>query len=133
MIGDVRIAAGGRKLYDALAEKGAVATQGVLFATASAEVRPESGPTLKEIAAMLAEHPELKLTIEGHTDNAGDAAANQALSQARAEAVRQALVDGYKVDGARLVAQGFGASKPAGANTTPEGRAANRRVELVKR
>ena len=132
MIGDVRIAAGGRKLYDALAEKGRVATQGVLFATASAEVRPESGPTLKEIAAMLAEHPELKLTIEGHTDNAGDAAANQALSQARAAAVKAALVAQYGADAARLEARGFGASKPAAPNATPEGRAANRRVELVK-
>jgi outer membrane protein OmpA-like peptidoglycan-associated protein len=123
MIGDVRIAAGGRKLYDALAEKGRVATQGVLFATASAEVRPESGPTLKEIAAMLAEHPELKLTIEGHTDNAGDAAANQALSQARAEAVKQALVAGYGVG--RRAAGGPGASAPASRpRPTPRPRAA---------
>jgi outer membrane protein OmpA-like peptidoglycan-associated protein len=133
LIGDVRIAAGGRKLYDAIAATGRVATQGVLFATGRAEVRPESGPTLKEIAAMLAEHADLKLTVEGHTDNAGDAAANQALSQARAEAVKQALVSGYGVDAARLEARGFGASKPAAPNATPEGRAANRRVELVKR
>jgi outer membrane protein OmpA-like peptidoglycan-associated protein len=133
MIGDVRIAAGGRKLYDAIAATGRVATQGVLFATGRAEVRPESGPTLKEIAAMLAEHPELRLTVEGHTDDAGDARANQALSQARAEAVKQALVSGYRVDAARLEAKGYGASKPAAPNSTPEGRAANRRVELVRR
>jgi outer membrane protein OmpA-like peptidoglycan-associated protein len=133
MIGDVRIAAGGRKLYDALADKGRVATQGILFATGSDAVRPESGPTLKEIAGMLTEHPELKLTIEGHTDDVGDAAANQALSQARAEAVRKALASGYGVDAARLEAKGFGASKPAAPNSTAEGRAANRRVELVRR
>ena len=82
---------------------------------------------------MLAEHPELKLTIEGHTDNVGDASANQALSQARAEAVRQALVAGYGAEAGRLEAKGFGASKPAAPNATPEGRAANRRVELVRR
>ncbi len=133
MIGDVRVAAGGRQLYDALAASGRVATQGVLFATGRAEVRPESGPTLKEIAAMLAQHPELKLTIEGHTDNAGDAAANQALSEARAAAVKQALVADYAVDAARLEARGFGATKPAAPNATPEGRASNRRVELVRR
>jgi outer membrane protein OmpA-like peptidoglycan-associated protein len=133
MIADVRVAAGGRKLYDAIAEKGRVATQGILFATGSAEVRPESGPTLKEIAGMLAAHPELKLTIEGHTDNAGDAAANRALSQARAEAVRAALAARHGVDASRLDAKGYGAAKPAGSNATAEGRQANRRVELVKR
>lgn len=82
---------------------------------------------------MLKAHPELTLTIEGHTDNAGAAAANQTLSEARAAAVKQALVRTYKVDDARLATQGFGATKPAAANTTAEGRAANRRVELVKR
>jgi outer membrane protein OmpA-like peptidoglycan-associated protein len=133
LVGDVRVAAGGRKLYEALAEKGRVATQGVLFATGRADVRPESGPTLKEIAAMLAGHPELKLTIEGHTDDVGDAAANQALSQARAEAVRQALVARYGADASRLGAKGFGAGRPAAPNATAEGRAANRRVELVRR
>jgi outer membrane protein OmpA-like peptidoglycan-associated protein len=133
MIGDVRIAAGGRKLYDAIAEKGRVATQGILFATGSDALLPESTPTLKEIAQMLTEHAELKLAIEGHTDNVGVAATNQKLSEARAAAVRQALVDTYRIDGERLVAQGFGATKPAAANATAEGRAANRRVELVRR
>ncbi len=82
---------------------------------------------------MLAEHADLKLTVEGHTDNAGDAAANQALSQARAEAVKQALVTTYGVDAVRLEGRGYGASRPAAPNATPEGRAANRRVELVRR
>jgi outer membrane protein OmpA-like peptidoglycan-associated protein len=83
LIGDVRIAAGGRKLYDAIAESGRVATQGVLFATGSDALLPESTPTLKEIAGMLRDHPELRLTVEGHTDNVGDAAANQSLSERR--------------------------------------------------
>jgi outer membrane protein OmpA-like peptidoglycan-associated protein len=132
MFGNFRIAAGGKKLYDALATDGRVATQGIYFDTGSDRIRPESTPTLKEIAAMLTEHPELKLVIEGHTDNVGVAATNQSLSEKRAAAVRQALVDSFGVDGARLTTKGLGATKPVAPNTTPEGRQNNRRVELVK-
>ena len=92
MIGNIRVAAGGRELYDALAEKGRVATQGIYFDTGSDRLRPESTPTLTEIGTMLAEHPELALTIEGHTDNVGNAASNQSLSEGRARAVKEALV-----------------------------------------
>lgn len=81
---------------------------------------------------MREDHPDLKLTIEGHTHNVGGAEANQALSEKRAAAVRQVLIDGYQVDGARLVAKGLGQTKPAASNDTPEGRQSNRRVELVK-
>jgi outer membrane protein OmpA-like peptidoglycan-associated protein len=132
LFGNFRIAAGGKKLYDALAEKGRVATQGIYFDTGSDRVRPESSPTLKEIGTMLKEHPELKLTIEGHTDNVGGAPANLMLSEKRAAAVRQHLVDTYQIDGARLQAKGLGQTKPAASNDTPEGRQQNRRVELVK-
>jgi OmpA-OmpF porin, OOP family len=127
-----RIAAGGRKLYDAIAEKGRVATQGIYFDTGSDRIRPESAPTLKEIGDMLKEHADLKLTIEGHTDNVGAAASNQTLSEKRADAVRRALIQKYGADEGRLSAKGFGATKPAGSNETPEGRQTNRRVELVK-
>jgi OOP family OmpA-OmpF porin len=89
MIGPVRIAAGGKKLYGALAEKGRVATHGIYFDTGSDAIRQESAPTLKEIGAMLKDHPELELTIEGHTANVGKAESNQALSERRAAAVRQ--------------------------------------------
>ena len=133
LVGPFRIAAGGKKLYDALAEKGRVATQGIYFDTGSDAIRQESAPTLKEIGTMLKEHPELKLTIEGHTDNAGKAESNQVLSEKRAAAVRQYLVDNYQVDGSRLEAKGLGQTKPAGSNDTAEGRQQNRRVELVKR
>ena len=132
LFGNFRIAAGGKKLYDALVDTGRVATQGIYFDTGSDRIRPESSPTLKEIGTMLKEHPDLKLAIEGHTDNVGSAAANQALSEKRAAAVRQALVDTYQVDGARLEAKGLGQTKPAGSNDTPEGRQSNRRVELAK-
>jgi OmpA-OmpF porin, OOP family len=81
---------------------------------------------------MLAEHPDLAITIEGHTDNVGSAQANQELSRKRAAAVKQALVSTYRIDAARLTSTGFGDTKPVAKNDTPEGRQQNRRVELVK-
>jgi outer membrane protein OmpA-like peptidoglycan-associated protein len=133
MIANVRIFAGGKDLYDAIAEKGRVATQGIFFATGSAELAGESTPTLKEIGQMLKDHADLSLTIEGHTDNTGSAEANQTLSEKRAAAVKAYLVSKFGIADSRLDAKGFGASKPAASNDTPEGRQQNRRVELVKR
>jgi outer membrane protein OmpA-like peptidoglycan-associated protein len=130
-VGAVRVAAGGRKLYDALAEKGRVATQGIYFASGSAEIQPQSQPTLKEIVGMLTEHPDLALEVEGHTDNVGSAEANRALSEQRAQAV-VAYLTSNGVDASRVMAKGFGATRPVAPNTTAEGRAANRRVELVR-
>jgi outer membrane protein OmpA-like peptidoglycan-associated protein len=132
-VGPIRIAEGGRiQLYDKLASEGRVATQGILFDTGSDRIRPESTPTLTDIAQMLTLHADLKLRIEGHTDNVGDAAANQALSEKRAAAVKAYLVGKHQVDAARLETAGLGASKPVAPNDTPEGRQTNRRVELVK-
>lgn len=133
LFGNFRVAAGGKKLYDAIAESGRVATQGIYFDTGSDRIRPESSPTLKEIGQMMKDHADLQLIIEGHTDNVGAAASNQSLSEKRAEAVRQALVETYGVDAARLTAKGLGATKPVAPNDTPEGRQNNRRVELVKK
>lgn len=131
-LSNVRIAAGGKPLYDALAAEGRVATHGILFATGSDQIRPESTPTLKQIGDMLAAHADLKLMIEGHTDNVGAAAANQSLSDRRAASVKQVLVSSYAVDASRLQTKGYGASRPVAPNTTSEGRQINRRVELVK-
>lgn len=131
LFGAFRLAAGGKKLYDALAEKGRVTTQGIYFDTGSDRIRPESTPTLKEIVAMLNDHADLKLTIEGHTDNVGNAAANQTLSEKRAAAVVQYITE-QGIDAGRLSSKGFGATKPADSNDSPEGRQNNRRVELVK-
>ena len=132
-IGPIRIAEGGRiQLYDELASKGRVATQGILFDTGSDRLRPESTPTLTDIGQMLTQHADLKLRIEGHTDDVGDAAANLALSEKRAAAVKTYLVAKFSLDAARLETQGFGETKPAAPNTTPEARQTNRRVELVK-
>jgi outer membrane protein OmpA-like peptidoglycan-associated protein len=132
MMGPIRIAGGGRDLYDRLARDGRVATQGILFATGSDRLRPESTPTLKEIAAMLRDHATLKLRIEGHTDAVGDDATNMKLSQQRAASVKRWLADEAGIDPARLEDAGLGETKPAATNETPEGRQQNRRVELVK-
>jgi len=119
-------------LYDALAAKGRWATQGILFATGKAQVQPESRPVLKEIAATLKQHGDLKILIEGHTDNVGAAASNLALSDARAAAIKAALVADFGIEGARITTKGFGDTKPAAPNATATGRAQNRRVEVVK-
>ncbi|HET6778284.1 MAG TPA: OmpA family protein [Gemmatimonadales bacterium] len=128
----IRIAESERSIYDALSSAGRWTTQGILFDTGKSDVKPESTPTLKQIAAALKEHPELKVEIQGHTDNVGKADANLKLSQARAEAVKAALTKEYGVGEGQLTAKGYGDTKPSGDNTTAEGRANNRRVELVK-
>jgi hypothetical protein len=102
LITNIRVMAGGRKLYDAIADSGRVGMQGIYFDTGSDRIRPESAPTLKEIGEMLKEHADLKLTIEGHTDNVGAAEANQQLSAQRAAAVKAFLVTAYGIDAARL-------------------------------
>jgi len=119
-------------LYDALAARGRWVTQGILFATGKADLQPESRPVLKEIAATLKQHADLKILIEGHTDNVGSPASNLALSDARAAAVKTALVTDFGVDGARVTTKGYGDTKPSVPNTTSAGKAQNRRVEVVK-
>lgn len=132
MIGNVSVNAGGKDMYDALLADGRLAVQGIYFDVNSDVIRPESSGTLKQIGDMLTQHADLKLTIEGHTDNTGNAAANQTLSEKRAAAVVKHLADKFGIAPARLTSKGFGPSKPAASNDTPEGRQANRRVELVK-
>jgi outer membrane protein OmpA-like peptidoglycan-associated protein len=119
-------------LYDALAAKGRWSTQGILFATGKAELQPESRPVLKEIASTLKQHADLKILVEGHTDNVGSPASNLSLSDARAAAVKAALVADFGIDGARITTKGFGDTKPTVPNAIAAGRAQNRRVEIVK-
>jgi OmpA-OmpF porin, OOP family len=130
-VGPIRVAATDRTLYDELVAEGRVATQGILFDTGSARIRPESSPTLKDIADALRRDGALRLRIEGHTDSVGQASANLSLSEQRAQAVVAHLVEREGIPAARLEAAGLGDTRPAADNATPEGRQQNRRVELV--
>ena len=132
LIGNIRIAAGGKDLYKALEADGRVTAEGILFDTNSDRLRPESDAVLGQIGEMLVKHTDMRLAIEGHTDNVGVAATNQTLSQKRAAAVKAYLVAKHGVDAARLEAKGFGSTKPVAPNTDEAGRQKNRRVELVK-
>ena len=116
-----------------LNEKGSVALRGILFDTGKATIKEESKSTLQTIADLLKQEPSLRLEIQGHTDNVGGADANRTLSAARAAAVRQFLVANFGVPADRLVANGFGDTNPVADNATEQGRAQNRRVELVRR
>jgi outer membrane protein OmpA-like peptidoglycan-associated protein len=112
-----------------LRASGSADVYGVYFDFGTAALRAESGPMLDQIAAALRADPALRLVVEGHTDNAGDAAANQRLSEQRASAVVQALA-GRGIEARRLSAAGFGAARPVADNGTVVGRARNRRVTL---
>ncbi len=123
-------------LLDAAAMKQAIDKDGrvalyINFDTDKATLRADAQPTIAEIGKLLSGDPALKLSIEGHTDNTGTAAHNQELSTARARSVLGALV-GLGVDPARLQSKGFGQDKPVADNGSEDGRAKNRRVELVK-
>jgi OmpA-OmpF porin, OOP family len=119
-------------LYDALSTKGRWATQGILFETGKSQLRPESRPVLKEIAGTMKQYGDLKILIEGHTDNVGSGASNLTLSEGRAAAVKAALVTEFGVNADRITTKGLGDTKPAVPNATAAGRAQNRRVEIVK-
>jgi outer membrane protein OmpA-like peptidoglycan-associated protein len=122
-----------KKIEKQLEETGKVQVYGIYFDFNSANIREESEPVLKEIAEAMNAHPDWKLSVNGHTDNVGGNAYNLKLSERRAAAVKQALVERYQIAGDRLDTSGFGAGAPIETNETPEGRARNRRVELIKR
>ena len=117
-------------MWDALRKDGFV-TLPVLFDTGKASIRPESAGVVRQIAYLLKQQPALKVSIEGHTDNQGNAAANKALSQQRAKAVVDA-VTAQGVAPARMSAVGWGQDKPVADNRSHAGRARNRRVEMLK-
>lgn len=110
---------------------GKVALQ-VNFATDETDILPDSQPQIAQVVQLLKEEPSLQLDVNGHTDNTGDAAHNQSLSEGRAKAVVAAL-EALGIDAKRLSAHGHGASQPVADNGSEEGKAKNRRVELVKR
>lgn len=119
-------------LDQSLISSGKAVIYGITFDFDKADIKPESKPQLDQIAQLLHDHADLKLAITGHTDNQGGADYNQKLSQRRADAIVAALVGSYAVAANRLSAQGLGASAPIASNDSEEGKAKNRRVELVK-
>lgn len=119
------------ELADTLKKQGHVALNGIRFDTGQARIQPESQSLLQEIRTLLVQNASLRLSIEGHTDNVGNAKSNVELSTRRAEAVVAYLV-GQGISPQRLRASGKGDSLPVADNRTEDGRARNRRVELVR-
>lgn len=118
------------QLHQEIGTKGRAIIYGINFPTGSSDILPESEGTLRTIGRLLTDHPTLNLLIEGHTDNVGDEANNQRLSQRRAESVRAYLLARHNIAPERLQAEGRGEAEPIGDNNFELGRAANRRVEL---
>jgi OOP family OmpA-OmpF porin len=130
-IKNVRIAKGAVPLYDKFLVDGKFVTTGIKFDVNKATIKPESMGTINYVVKMMTDHPELKFSVEGHTDSDGDEELNQKLSEARAKAVLETMVKlGIAAD--RLTSKGHGESKPMAGNDSPEGKAQNRRVEFVK-
>ncbi|HSL24430.1 MAG TPA: OmpA family protein [Vicinamibacterales bacterium] len=126
------VAANAEVFSNDLKNTGRAAVYGIYFDTGKSEVKPESAGAIEEIAKMLKTDPALEIYVVGHTDNVGVLESNMRLSQARAEAVVQALVGTHAIPASRLKAFGSGPYSPVASNDAEEGRAKNRRVELVK-
>lgn len=122
-----------QRIEQSLASSGRAEIHGIYFGFGSATLRPESEEALRAITAALAGNPDWKVSIEGHTDNIGEESFNLDLSLRRAEAVRLALVERYRIPNNRLTTTGFGEAHPKEPNDSMEGRAGNRRVELVRK
>lgn len=120
------------ELSSGLNVKGRVTLHGVFFDTNRTEVKPESKPALDEVAKLMTEDPALKVLVVGHTDTVGGFEPNRSLSERRAAAVVQELKAKYGISAERLFSFGVSYAAPAATNSTEEGRAQNRRVELVK-
>lgn len=118
-------------MLDALNKDGFIALY-INFDTNKATIKPESRPIIDEIALLLKQNPALKVSIEGHTDNTGTPARNKTLSQERAQSVVAAITS-MGIDMSRLSAVGWGQERPVADNRTEEGKAKNRRVEIVKK
>ncbi len=127
-----QIAANAGAFGNDIQSTGHAAVYGIYFDTGKSDLKPESQAALQEVAKLLAGDPGLKLLVVGHTDSVGELEANLKLSRARAEAVVQALTQSHGVAAIRLKAQGAGPIAPVATNRTEEGRAKNRRVELVE-
>ena len=132
MITNIRIAVGSPDMRNKLMTEGKLVTYGIYFDVNKDVVKPESYGTLKEIAAILNEVPDVKVKIVGFTDADGADAANLDLSKRRAASVKNELVKSFSVNGDRLVTDGMGEGQPVAPNDTPANKALNRRVEFIK-
>ncbi len=128
---NIRIAKGGVKYYNRVLSDGKIIVNGIRFDVNKATIKPESNGAINEIFQLMQKQPDLNFSVEGHTDSDGDEALNQTLSEKRAEAVMNRLID-MGISANRLKYAGWGESKPIGENGTAEGKANNRRVEFVK-
>ncbi len=128
---NVRIAKGGVKYYDRVMSDGKIICNGIRFDVGKATLKPESMGPINKIFQLMQKQPDLKFSVEGHTDSDGDDATNQKLSEARAKTVMEQLIT-MGIAKERLAYKGFGEKSPLGENSTPEGKANNRRVEFVK-
>ena len=129
-IRNLKISEGGLDLRSQLLTEGKVSTNGIRFDVNSATIKPESYGVIRQIALAMGES-DMRINIIGHTDSDGDDSSNQELSEKRAEAVKQALTRDFKIDASRMTVGGKGESQPVAENSSPEGKAANRRVEFV--
>ena len=121
------------EMQKSITASGKVALYGILFDFNKANIKPESAPTLTEMATLLKNEPNLKGLVVGHTDNVGTFEFNEDLSKRRAQAVVAELASKYGIDASRLTPLGASFMAPVTTNSTEEGRALNRRVELVAR
>ncbi|NER11739.1 OmpA family protein [Muriicola jejuensis] len=131
-ITNLKVAEGGLDLRRTLLAEGRASTNGILFGVGSAKIQPQSMGIIRQISQVLQQEKDMNLKIVGHTDADGTEASNLDLSRQRAEAVREALISIYEIEGARLTAEGKGESQPVADNTSPDGKAKNRRVEFIK-
>lgn len=128
---NIRIAKGGVKYYDRVLSEGKIVVNGIKFDVNKATLKPESMGPINEIYQLMVDNPTINFSVEGHTDSDGDDANNQTLSVARGKTVMDKLI-AMGIASNRLKSTGFGESKPIDNNSTPEGKANNRRVEFVK-
>jgi outer membrane protein OmpA-like peptidoglycan-associated protein len=132
MISNIRIAIGAPDMRNKLMTEGKLVSYGIYFDVNKDVVKPESYGTLKEIASVLNEVPDVKVKIVGHTDADGDDIKNMELSKRRAASVMTELVKSFGVNANRLLTDGMGESQPVAQNDTPVNKALNRRVEFIK-
>lgn len=132
LISNIRIAAGLPDVRNKLLTEGKLVTYGIYFDSGKDIVKPESYSTLKGIAQVLQENPDIRIKIIGHTDSDGNDATNLDLSKRRAAAVRNSLGKDFEIDGSRIETDGLGETQPVYSNSNSEGKAGNRRVEIIK-